>query len=206
MYKLTNGKLKRLTDNEKITIDGKQVGNPTLLPKESLNVLGWHEIEIVYPQEWLDLTADIDEHSDSLGFHLEQDSIEVADNTIVKTYKMVESIETIDTDKLISEAKKNCEARILEGFYSDCTGEIKHYDCSDRDQLNITDLKDAAQLVLSGMSLPEGAKLSYKATGELDCTEMTPEQCIALWVAKAMHVKSQTDQYNAERIAILEGE
>ena len=205
MYKLTNGKLKRLTDNEIIEIEGKQVGNPTLLPKETLNTLGWYEIEIVYPQEWLDLIEGMDEDSDPLNYHLEQQSLEVVDDKIVRTYIMVENPIMVESmEDLIAVAKKDCESRILSGFYSDCTGEVKHYDCSDRDQLNITDLKDAAQLVLAGMDLPEGVVLTYKATGELECTEMTPEQCVALWVAKAMHIKAQTDQFNEDRLAIIE--
>lgn len=104
MYKLQNGRTTRLTNKTAVMVDGKQVSNPTMLPKETLNNLGWYDIKIVYPQEWTDLIADNDETSEPLTVHLEQDSLEIIGNEIVRTYIMVDNPEPVE--KELSEVEK----------------------------------------------------------------------------------------------------
>lgn len=142
MYKLQNGRTTRLTNKTTVTIDGKQVSNPTLLPKEILNSLGWYDIKIVYPQEWTDLLADYDETSEPLAVHVEQESLEIIDNEIVRTYVVVANEVEESVDPIIYREQMRDrleEASKPESFEFECvvSGETLSFNISDSDRIDV---------------------------------------------------------------------
>ena len=102
--------------------------------------------------------------------------------------------------QLIQQASLSCRERIYAGFDSSCLGEIKHFDCEDTDQQNITALALVAMMGLQGLTSIE---THWKCTGELECYKFEYAQILQLAMDMKIHVQTQLDQFNAERIAIL---
>lgn len=104
--------------------------------------------------------------------------------------------------KDIEEARAACNERILEGFYSSCLGEEKHFDCSMTDQATIQGLVITAMLGLQGVTQEE---CLWKATGELECYAFTYAQIIQLGTDLKLHIQDNINQFNAERLVIMNG-
>jgi len=100
----------------------------------------------------------------------------------------------------IQQASLYCRERIYAGFESSCLGEVKHFDCEDTDQQNITALALVAIMGLQGLTASE---THWKCTGELECYKFEYAQVLQLAMDMKAHVQTQLDQFNAERIAIL---
>lgn len=118
------------------------------------------------------------------------------------TEEVTNSSEAIK-EALILKASLACTERIYAGFDSACLGEIKHFDCQMYDQTNIMGLAITAMLGLQGLTTEE---CHWKASGELECYKFEYAQVIQLAVDMKKHIQAQTDQFNAERIAILNSE
>jgi hypothetical protein len=95
-----------------------------------------------------------------------------------------------------------CAKHILSGFMSKAfDGETeKHYDCELTDQSRISGLVSIAQLRIAGLSTEI---LKWKATGELECYEWTPEQILDLGLDLKRHIQDVTDRFYALRIHAL---
>ena len=117
--------------------------------------------------------------------------------------KSVLSNEILDTRTKISILSEACKNRIYQGFDSDCLGTTKHFDCMDYDQSKIIGMALTADLVNRGLS---SRTLKWKGTGELECYEFTPSQVLKLADDMYQHIEDNTDQFNAERLAISDGD
>ena len=104
--------------------------------------------------------------------------------------------------QLILKASQDCNARILAGFESDCLGEPKMFDCEVHDQSTIQGLTITAMLGLQGLTQEE---THWKATGELECYKFEYTQILKLATDLKKHVEKNINQFNAERLAILNG-
>jgi len=106
----------------------------------------------------------------------------------------------ISVNDLILIASQECESRILDGFDSDCLGETKHFDCAMTDQANIQGLTLTAIMGLNGLTTEE---THWKGTGELECYKFEYVQMLKLAEDLKKHVEKNINQFNAERLAIL---
>ncbi len=111
------------------------------------------------------------------------------------------SIEEIRT-RVIEDMNQECAKHILSGFNSKAFDGVteKHYDCEMTDQARISGLVSIAQLRIAGLSTEI---LKWKATGELECYEWTPEQMLVLGLDLKRHIQDVTDRFYALRIYAL---
>lgn len=107
-----------------------------------------------------------------------------------------------DKEAIIESARIECNKRILSGFESDCLGVVKHFDCDYTDQSTIQGLVITAMLGLQGLTTE---KCEWKASGELECYEFTYEQIIHLGTDMKTHIQTNINQFNSERMNILNG-
>lgn len=118
-----------------------------------------------------------------------------------KTTFTEEEIE-VQKESAIQYARQACNNRILSGFESACLGESKHFDCDYTDQSTIQGLVITAMLGLQGYTTEE---CHWKATGELECYRFEYTQIIQLGSDMKNHIQTNIDQFNAERLVILNG-
>ncbi|GEM_PF-3525561 len=105
-----------------------------------------------------------------------------------------------DKEAIIETARIECNKRILSGFDSDCLGVSKHFDCDYTDQSTIQGLVITAMLGVQGLTTE---KCEWKASGELECYEFTYEQIIILGTDMKTHIQNNINQFNTERMEIL---
>lgn len=103
-------------------------------------------------------------------------------------------------EKAILKASRECNARILSGFESSCLGEPKIFDCDMTDQATIQGLAITAMLGMQGLTSEE---THWKAKGELVCYKFEYAQVVQLAVDMKKHIEDNINQFNAERMAIL---
>lgn len=127
------------------------------------------------------------------------EEIDESGNVIGVTKQEILTEEDIKT-KLILEASVKCNQRILAGFESSCLGEVKVFDCEFHDQSSIQGLALAALLGMQGLTTEE---CHWKAKGELECYKFEYAQILQLATDLKKHVESNINQFNAERLAIL---
>lgn len=87
------------------------------------------------------------------------------------------TLDAIKVDKIMI-LKAQCELEIINGFESDCLGELKHFDCQSHDQANIT-----GQTMVAFMAMTTGdtsIPIGFKLPGTFECTPFAPEQMIKL--------------------------
>lgn len=123
-----------------------------------------------------------------------------AESLISGIDQVIASHNPIDKTAAIEIARQECNQRILSGFESDCLGETKHFDCDYTDQSTIQGLVITAMLGLQGLTTE---KCEWKASGELECYEFTYEQIIHLGTDMKTHIQTNINQFNAERMEIL---
>ncbi len=104
--------------------------------------------------------------------------------------------------KAIETMNQECAKHILSGFGSTAfDGKTeKHYDCEMTDQARISGLVSIAQLRIAGLSTEI---LKWKATGELECYEWTPEQMLVLGLDLKRHIQDVTDRFYVLRMYAL---
>lgn len=102
----------------------------------------------------------------------------------------------------IYQASKACKERIIQGFDSECLGELKHFDSTMEDQATIHGLTLTAIMGLNGLTQEE---THWKGTGELECYKFEYVQMLKLAEDLKKHVEKNINQFNAERLAILNG-
>ena len=104
---------------------------------------------------------------------------------------------------VIESMNQECAKRILAGFMSKAfDGETeKHYDCEMTDQSRIAGLVSIAQLRIAGLSTEI---LKWKASGELECYEWTPDQMLTLGLDLKRHIQDITDRFYVIRIYALD--
>lgn len=111
-------------------------------------------------------------------------------------------LESVMASRII-EASTACQERIFAGFDSECLGESKHFDCAMTDQASIQGLALTALLGLNGLTTDE---THWKATGELECYKFEYSQILQLATDLKKHIESNINQFNAERLAIINGD
>ena len=105
-------------------------------------------------------------------------------------------------NELIVQASAQCKERIVSGFDSECLGEVKHFDSTMEDQATIQGLTLTAIMGLNGLTTEE---THWKGTGELECYKFEYVQMLKLAEDLKRHVEKNINQFNAERLAILNG-
>jgi len=103
-------------------------------------------------------------------------------------------------ETLIRQASKECNKKILDGFDSNCLGVVKHFDAELTDQATIQGLTITAMLGLNKLTTEE---THWKATGELSCYKFEYTQIIKLATDLKKHVEDNINQFNSERLSIL---
>jgi hypothetical protein len=105
--------------------------------------------------------------------------------------------------QVIDTMNQECGKHILEGFISNAFNGVddKTYDCELTDQSRISGLVSIAQLRIMNLSTEP---IKWKATGELECYEWTPEQILVLGLDLKKHIEKNTDIFYAFRIYALD--
>jgi hypothetical protein len=119
----------------------------------------------------------------------------MTDNSIAREASFFIEAKTSKTEEL----RTICNQTILSGFYSNCLGVSKHFDCDYTDQSTIQGLVIAALLKQQGLT---NEIIKWKSTGEPECYEFTVEQILTLGIDMKKHIETNIDKFNTLRISV----
>ena len=139
-------------------------------------------------------------HPNISNYYMLTDAELIADGCIMGDIPVTELTDEQKAINAIQQASYECEQRIYEGFDSACLGETKHFDCQATDQATIQGLALTAILGLQGYTDEE---THWKGTGELECYKFEYTEILQLATDLKKHIESNINQFNAERLAIL---
>jgi len=127
-------------------------------------------------------------------------SIEFVDESTLAEYTADELEPQTIAKMMIIKASRQCKQRILQGFDSECLGISKHFDSTMEDQATIQGLTLTSIIGLNGLATEE---THWKGTRELECYKFEYVQMLKLAEDLKKHVEKNINQFNAERLAIL---
>lgn len=211
-----------LRNNYGITVNGKDLqysGNVILdfgydvqrsfplpvTPYETLSNLSYEERASYIDALAMQVVADNQAFVDELQALVDSGSYRSSDNPVSSALPVNN---LVDIDKMrtmmLQKLSDLCNYKIVNEFYSTAFGEEKRFDCNNTieqpDQSNIMGNSVKAMAVLSGIA-PDNI-IRYKASGEPQCYDITPQMAVQLGMDMYSHITSKVEHYQALRAYI----